>query len=66
MAYPIYTIRGNGGGIFIDKNYHPYKMSIPRAQAEILATLEGMIDENAWMIIEGLLKEYSPYYLLSG
>lgn len=58
-VYPIMTAKGNGGGVFLDKNYHPYKMSIPRKDAEILAGLKGKIELEEWRVIEGLLTEYS-------
>ena len=62
-SYPIETVRGNGGGVFLDKNYHPYKMAISMKNAEILAGLKEKVNEDEWRIIEGLLKEYSSLSL---
>ncbi|MBR7084807.1 MAG: DeoR family transcriptional regulator [Oscillospiraceae bacterium] len=34
--YPLNTVSGNGGGVVIDKNYHPYKNVLTSEQTHVL------------------------------
>ena len=34
--YPLDTVSGNGGGVVIDRNYHPYKNVLTYEQTRIL------------------------------
>lgn len=39
LTYPIYTVQGNGGGIYVDENYRLGKSYLKKDQQELLERL---------------------------
>lgn len=59
--YPLDTVRGNGGGVRLSKEYHPYKNTLSRKQTEVLVNLLGRATEEEQEVLEQLLREHSHY-----
>ncbi len=48
FEYPIYTVPGNGGGIYIDKHYKPNRIKLTDKQAALMQRLaRGLTGEDA-------------------
>ena len=60
--YPIEKVRGNKGGLKMDKNYHPYRMTMTRKETDTLVGLKDRCSEEEWAVISNLLKNHSSYY----
>lgn len=60
-SYPIYTAQGNGGGIFMMDNYHPYKNTLSQQQTEVLEGLLSKANDEERIVLENLLIEHSSY-----
>lgn len=60
-SYPIYTVQGNGGGIFMMDNYHPYKNVLSQQQTKVLEGLLPKANDEEQVVLENLLREYSGY-----
>lgn len=59
--YPLETVRGNGGGVHLDKSYHPYKNTLSRQQTEVLQNLLGRATDEERIVLEQLIREHSNY-----
>lgn len=61
--YPLETVRGNGGGVRLDKSFHPYKNTLSRKQTEVLLNLMSRASEEERIVLEQLVREHSNYAL---
>ena len=61
--YPLDTVRGNGGGVRLDKSYHPYRNTMSRQQTETILNLKDRVSEDEWAVLEQLLREHSHWAL---
>lgn len=59
--FPLYTVQGNGGGVHLDKSYHPYKNTLSRQQTEVLQNLLGRATDEERIVLEQLIREHSNY-----
>lgn len=59
--YPLETVRGNGGGVRLDKSFHPYKNTLSRQQTEVLQNLLGRATDEERIVLEQLIREHSNY-----
>ena len=60
-SYPLETVRGNGGGVRLDKQYHPYRNTMTRQQTETILNLKDRVSEEEWTVLEQLVREHSAY-----
>ena len=54
--YPIETVRGNGGCVRLNQNYHTYQNRLTQKQQELLISLMSTLDEPNADIIRELLR----------
>ena len=61
--YPLETTRGNGGGVSVPKDYHPYKNKLSNEQASVLEQLMAGADEHQAEVLRQVLAEFTslPY-----
>ena len=58
LEYPIYTAKGNGGGIYVDKNYRLGNVYLKSEQQELLERLlPGLNDKDA-KVMKTILKTF--------
>ena len=51
FEYPLSTISGNGGGVIIDKNDHPYKNVLTHEQVRVLEEIMNTTTNDDYKII---------------
>lgn len=61
--YPLETTRGNGGGVSVPNDYHPYKNKLSLEQIKVLEQLMETADEYQSEVVRQILAEFSylPY-----
>jgi len=59
LSYPIYTQKGNGGGVYIMDGYHLGKKYLNDKQSALLERLaKGLTGEDA-MVMKEILKQFT-------
>lgn len=58
-TYPLDTVRGNGGGVRLDKSYHPYRYMMTKQQTKTILNLKDRVSEEEWTVLEQLIHEHS-------
>ena len=58
QEYPIYTDRGRGGGIYVDKDFHLNQRYLSKAQKELLLRLKDVLEGEDRRIMENILKTF--------
>ena len=58
LEYPIYTAKGNGGGIYVDKNFRLGKVFLKNEQQELLERLLPGLDGKDKEVMKAILKTF--------
>ena len=58
QEYPIYTERGRGGGIYVDKDFYLNQRYLSKAQKDLLLCLEKILEGEDRRIMENILKTF--------
>lgn len=58
LEYPIYTAKGNGGGIYVDKNFRLGKVFLKSEQQELLERLLPGLDSKDGEVMKTILKTF--------
>ena len=58
QEYPIYTERGRGGGIYVDKDFHLNQRYLSKAQKDLILRLEKTLEGEDRRIMENILKTF--------
>ena len=58
LEYPIYTLQGNGGGIYVDKNFSLGKVFLKSEQQELLERLLPGLDGKDAEVMKAILKTF--------
>ena len=58
LEYPIYTAQGNGGGIYVDKNFRLGKVFLKNEQQELLERLLPGLDGKDAEVMKTILKTF--------
>ncbi len=58
--FPLYTIQGGGGGIFIMDGYKPYMNTLSKAELNVLIELYEQADGEQKKIMLQILHKYGP------
>ena len=58
LEYPIYTAQGNGGGIYVDKNFRLGKVFLKSEQQELLERLLPGLDGKDAEVLKTILKTF--------
>ncbi|OLR55074.1 hypothetical protein BHK98_02725 [Hornefia porci] len=61
-SYPLETVRGHGGGVYLPDDYQPYKNTLSRKHTETILNLKGRVSEDEWKELEQILREHSPWF----
>ena len=56
---PIYTIQGNGGGVYVDENYYFGKQYLSVIQELYLRELSDKVDDTGAEIIQSILDNFA-------
>ena len=56
--YPVYTDRGRGGGIYVDKDFYLNQRYLSKAQKELLLRLKDALEGEDRRIMENILKTF--------
>ena len=64
LEYPIYTAQGNGGGIYVDKNFRLGRVYLKNEQQELLERLLPGLDGKGAEVMKAILKTFglTPYF----
>ena len=58
LEYPIYTAKGNGGGIYVDKNFRLGRVYLKNEQQELLERLLPGLDGKDKEVMKAILKTF--------
>lgn len=58
LEYPIYTVQGNGGGIYVDEKYRLGKKYLKGEQQELLERLLTGLDGNDAEVMKSIIKTF--------
>ena len=58
LEYPIYTIQGHGGGIYVEKNYKLDRKYLSDEQAELLEMLSESLSGKQAEVMQSILKTF--------
>ena len=58
LEYPIYTAKGNGGGIYVDKNFRLGKVFLKNEQQELLERLLPGLEGKDAEVMKAILKTF--------
>lgn len=58
LEYPIYTAKGNGGGIYVDKNFKLGKVFLKSEQQELLERLLPGLNGKDAEVMKAILKTF--------
>ena len=58
LEYPIYTAQGNGGGIYVDKNFRLGRVYLKNEQQELLERLLPGLDGKDKEVMKAILKTF--------
>lgn len=58
LEYPIYTAQGNGGGIYVDKNFRLGRVYLKKEQQELLERLLPGLDGKDAEVMKAILKTF--------
>lgn len=58
LEYPIYTAQGNGGGIYVDKNFRLGRVYLKNEQQELLERLLPGLDGKDAELMKAILKTF--------
>ena len=56
--YPVYTDRGRGGGIYVDKDFHLNQRYLSEAQSGLLLRLKNTLEGEDRRVMENILKTF--------
>ena len=58
LEYPIYTVKGNGGGIYVDKNFRLGRAYLKSEQQELLERLLPGLEGKDAEVMKAILKSF--------
>ena len=58
LEYPIYTAKGNGGGIYVDENFRLGKVFLKSEQQELLERILPGLDEKDAEVMKSIIKTF--------
>lgn len=58
LEYPIYTLQGNGGGIYVEKGYRLDRQYLSDEQSELLESLLPQLSGEQAEIMKSILKKF--------
>ncbi len=58
LDYPIYTVQGKGGGIYVEKNYRLDRKYLTDEQAGVLEELCATVSESQATVLASILKTF--------
>lgn len=60
LSYPIFTSRGNHGGVFFMESMIPYHRFLNAEQSSLLKKLKPTLPESEQAIIQSILRDFAP------
>ena len=58
LEYPVYTVQGNGGGIYVDEGYRLDRKYLSEEQADLLEALLPTLSGRQAEIMQSILKTF--------
>ena len=58
LEYPIYTAKGNGGGVYVDENFRLGKVFLKSEQQELLEKILPGLDEKDAEVMKSIIKTF--------
>lgn len=58
LEYPIYTAKGNGGGVYVDENFRLGKVFLKSEQQELLEKILLGLDEKDAEVMKSIIKTF--------
>ena len=58
-SVPIYTVRGNGGGIIVADGWYLYRNYLSLEQEMLLVRICALLDENDQIIMKSIIKNFA-------
>lgn len=58
LEYPIYTAKGNGGGVYVDENFRLGKVFLKSEQQELLEKILPGLDEKDSEVMKSIIKTF--------
>ena len=58
LEYPIYTAKGNGGGVYVDENFRLGKVFLKSEQQELLERILPGLDEKDAEVMKSIIKTF--------
>ena len=63
-SYPIYTVQGNGGGVYVDDGWRITKTYLTKEQSDLLERLRGSLDGTDLAMMDSILLTFgNPKYI---
>lgn len=59
LSYPVYTVQGNGGGIYITDGYKLGRKYLTETQSELLEKLSARLTGEELETMKGILQTFS-------
>lgn len=60
LSYPIYTLSGHAGGVYISEDYYLGKRYLNSEQQALVERLVGEVDEKDAKVLKGILERFTP------
>ena len=60
LSYPIYTLSGHAGGVYISEDYYLGKRYLNSEQQALIERLVGEVDEKDAKVLKGILERFTP------
>lgn len=60
LSYPIYTLSGHSGGVYISEDYYLGKRYLNNEQQTLLERLVSEVDEKDAKVLKGILERFTP------
>ncbi len=58
FKYPIYTVSGNGGGIYIDKSYKPNRIRLTDKQSALMQRVARTLSGEDAEVMKSIFKHF--------
>lgn len=59
-SYPVYTVQGNGGGVFVTEGFRLGRKYLSETQKELLSRLASSLSGNDATVVRSILKDFTP------
>lgn len=60
LSYPIYTLSGHAGGVYISEDYYLGKRYLSNEQQELIERLMNEVSDQDAKTLKGILERFTP------